>query len=171
MSAEREVIRPLTAHEVETVGALAGIIWRRHYSGIIESAQIEYMLAERYRPEVLRSELGRSDLWWDVLAIDDALRGFSCCFLTDQPGQLKLDKLYVHPDEQRAGHGERMLQRVLARGRELGCRQLMLAVNKRNLDAIAAYRKWGFAIERAVVKDIGGGFVMDDYIMARPIDH
>ena len=41
----------------------------------------------------------------------------------------------------------------------------MLAVNKRNAAAIAAYRKHGFEIVEAVVKDIGGGFVMDDYIM------
>jgi hypothetical protein len=42
----------------------------------------------------------------------------------------------------------------------------MLAVNKRNENAIAAYAKHGFAIVESVVKDIGGGFVMDDYVMS-----
>jgi ribosomal protein S18 acetylase RimI-like enzyme len=41
----------------------------------------------------------------------------------------------------------------------------VLAVNKHNAQAIAAYRKNGFRVADAVVKDIGGGFVMDDYIM------
>lgn len=169
MDAERAQIRSLAGDEVEALGALAGEIWRRHYPGIVDPAQIEYMLAERYRPGVIRDELGRDDVWWDVLEIDGVLKGFASCLLIDRPGPLKLDKLYVHPDVQRAGHGERLLRRVLDRGRELGCRQLILAVNKRNLDAITAYRKWGFTVEQAVVNDIGGGFVMDDYVMARPI--
>jgi RimJ/RimL family protein N-acetyltransferase len=62
-----------------------------------------------------------------------------------------------------------MVERVSARARSLGCHRVSLAVNKRNSRAIAAYRKWGFEIEQAVVKDIGDGFVMDDYIMVRPV--
>ena len=36
-------------------------------------------------------------------------------------------------------------------------------------EAIAAYRKHGFEVRDSIVKAIGGGFVMDDYIMARPV--
>jgi ribosomal protein S18 acetylase RimI-like enzyme len=53
--------------------------------------------------------------------------------------------------------------------RELGCSAMMLAVNKNNRNAIAAYRKHGFHIDSSVVKDIGGGFVMDDYLMVRKV--
>jgi ribosomal protein S18 acetylase RimI-like enzyme len=42
-------------------------------------------------------------------------------------------------------------------------------VNKRNRNAIAAYEKYGFRIVDSVVKDIGGGFVMDDYIMSKDV--
>jgi ribosomal protein S18 acetylase RimI-like enzyme len=49
--------------------------------------------------------------------------------------------------------------------RAYGCDALVLAVNKRNEGALAAYAKHGFAIVESVVKDIGGGFVMDDYVM------
>ena len=53
--------------------------------------------------------------------------------------------------------------------RAQGCSRLVLAVNKNNRSAIAAYLKHGFRIADAVVKDIGGGFVMDDYIMVKPV--
>jgi ribosomal protein S18 acetylase RimI-like enzyme len=43
---------------------------------------------------------------------------------------------------------------------------IVLAVNRSNAVAIAAYRKYGFEVCAAHVKDIGGRFVMDDYIMA-----
>ena len=167
MSADRVVVRPLAESDLDALCALAAEIWRDHYSAIIGTAQIQYMLEQRYRPDVLREELGRSDVWWDLLLIDDVPKGYSSYFLTDESGELKLDKLYLHSACQRRGYGERMLERVLAKARSLDLNRVSLAVNKRNSAAIAAYRKWGFIIEKAVVKDIGGGFVMDDYIMVR----
>ncbi len=47
-------------------------------------------------------------------------------------------------------------------------RTLWLQVNKRNTDAIGFYRSAGFEVIREAVMDIGGGFVMDDYLMAKP---
>jgi diamine N-acetyltransferase len=46
---------------------------------------------------------------------------------------------------------------------------VLLAVNKRNVNAINAYLKHGFRIAEAVVKEIGGGFVMDDYVMEKVV--
>jgi len=34
---------------------------------------------------------------------------------------------------------------------------------------VRAYEKHGFAIRESVVVDIGGGFVMDDFVMARSL--
>lgn len=160
-------IRPLAAGDIEMVGALAREIWRAHYPAIISMAQIEYMLDERYAPSVLRAELDRADLWWDLLFAGGECKAFSSYFLIAQAGEMKLDKLYVHPASQRLGYGGRLIERAAARARDRACSRLVLAVNKRNDSAIAAYRKHGFAIEQAVVKDIGGGFVMDDYIMVK----
>jgi ribosomal protein S18 acetylase RimI-like enzyme len=42
-------------------------------------------------------------------------------------------------------------------------------VNKRNERAINSYRKYGFAVRETVVDDIGGGFVMDDFIMEKKL--
>jgi len=39
----------------------------------------------------------------------------------------------------------------------------------KNRKAIGAYLKHGFHVADAVVKDIGGGYVMDDYIMVKPV--
>ena len=45
----------------------------------------------------------------------------------------------------------------------------MLTVNKHNRNAIAAYGKYGFRVAESVVKDIGSGFVMDDYVMNKEV--
>ena len=93
------------------------------------------------------------------------MAGFASYFLTGVPGEMKLDKLYVHPRHQRRGYGGMMIARACAVARARGCGRLVLAVNKNNRAAIAAYLKHGFSVVTGVVKDIGGGFVMDDYIM------
>lgn len=70
---------------------------------------------------------------------------------------------------QRKGYGGMLIARVCMRARVRGCSRLMLAVNKNNRSAIAAYRKHGFQVSEAAMKDIGGGFVMDDYIMDKAL--
>jgi hypothetical protein len=42
-------------------------------------------------------------------------------------------------------------------------------VNKANARAIMAYKRNGFVITESVITDIGGGFVMDDYVMAKDL--
>jgi ribosomal protein S18 acetylase RimI-like enzyme len=62
-----------------------------------------------------------------------------------------------------------MLRHVEERARERGCRSLVLQVNKRNDIAVAFYRKAGFSVREEAVFDIGGGFVMDDYVMEKAL--
>jgi ribosomal protein S18 acetylase RimI-like enzyme len=162
-------IAPVTAADIERLIALAGVIWRQHYADIISAAQIEYMLAQRYNPALLRAELQRGDIWWDQLLVGGRMAGFASYFVTGNAGEMKLDKLYVHPDHQRRGYGGMLLDRIVTIARAYGYGTLVLAVNKQNSHAIAAYVKNGFQIRDSVVKDIGGGFVMDDYVMARDV--
>jgi len=162
-------ITSLAIADIDNLCALAAEIWRAHYPAIISAAQIEYMLAQRYNPAVVREELQRGDLWWDQLLVNGRMTGFSSYFLTRNPGEMKLDKLYVHPDHQRRGYAGMLLERAVTIARAYGGETLVLAVNKQNRHAIAAYEKHGFQTVDAVVKDIGGGFAMDDYIMRKHV--
>lgn len=160
-------IEPLTERDVEALAALAREIWYAHYPAIIGTAQIEYMLEQRYRPAAVRAELARPGIWWDKLMIGPDMAGFASYFLEPPASEMKLDKLYVHPRYQRRGYGGLMIARACEAARSQGCGRLVLAVNKNNSSAIAAYRKHGFRVAEAVTKDIGGGFVMDDYVMEK----
>ena len=48
-------------------------------------------------------------------------------------------------------------------------RQLILTVNKRNTKGIAAYTRNGFEVTAGVVTDFGGGFLLDDFVMAKDL--
>ena len=86
-------------------------------------------------------------------------------FASDPEGVAVLEKLYLLPGHHGRGLGRGMLARAIDEARALGARRLDLYVNKANAKAIRAYRAAGFAIAESLVKDIGGGFVMDDYRM------
>ena len=159
-------IAPVEQGDVEDVVQLAAEVWWHHYPSIISPAQIECMLRQRYDPTLIRDELLRADVWWDKLVAGDAIVAFASCFLVEAAA-MKLDKLYVHPDYQRRGCGGILIAQVCRHARERGCLEVILAVNKGNASAIAAYVKHGFRVRDSVVTDIGGGFVMDDYIMVR----
>ena len=155
----------MTGADVDRVAALAAEIWYEHYPAIITRAQIAYMLAERYAAPRLHAELAQPGIWWDKLLVDDEMCGFSSYFLAERPATMKLDKLYVHASCRRLGLGGMLIARAAGEARRQGCQRLELAVNKRNALAIQAYLKHGFRVAQAVVKDIGSGFVMDDYVM------
>ena len=167
----------LTAADFETLARLAEAIWREHYTRIIGSAQIDYMLAGRYTPEKLRLYLNADDRWLMLLRIDDRAVGYCSYALADDPGamqppeikprEMKLEQLYLLPELHGQGLGKLMLRHVEQQARVRGHRTLVLQTNKRNDIAIAFYRKAGFTVREEAVFDIGGGFVMDDYVMEK----
>jgi GNAT superfamily N-acetyltransferase len=155
--------------DLSLVGELAGVIWREHYPGIIAPEQIEYMLALGYSREALRRFIAEEGAGLDLAYVANRLAGFAAYYRTDHRDELKLDKLYVHQDYHGRGVGSRLIARVEAAATTQGRPTLILNVNKHNLQAIQVYERNGFAIRESVVVDIGRGFVMDDYIMAKSL--
>ena len=141
------------------------------------------MLARMYALETLREELCSQEIRYELLLVDGKPTGFASYGPTeagtprcpesfrgkeqDTVSTFKLHKLYVVPEWHGHGLGSLLLQRVEGEVRAAGAHCLILSVNKRNAQAIAAYKRNGFAIAESVVTDIGGGFVMDDYVMAK----
>jgi len=155
--------------DLSAISNLAGVIWRACYPGIITNEQIDYMLARMYALEVLRDETRSQGIRYDQLLVDGKLVGFASYGPTAEPGVIKLHKLYLLPELHGRGLGSCLLQHVEQEVRAGGGRRLILSVNKRNAKAVAAYRRNGFVVADSVVTDIGNGFVMDDYIMAKDL--
>lgn len=162
-------IAAAAADEIAIVQQLADTIWRRHYPSIISEAQIDYMLGRGYTHEALAAFVGRVDRGLLLARVAGGAVGFAAWHLDAGSGEAKLDRLYVLPAYQREGIGGALIARVEGDARAAGASTLILNVNKRNTQAIAAYTRHGFAVREAVVVPIGEGFVMDDFVLARPI--
>jgi ribosomal protein S18 acetylase RimI-like enzyme len=149
-----------------TLSRLARKIWYQHYPGIITEAQIEYMLARDYALDTLRDDLDRG-IWMDIMRIDQEVVGFSAYGPTLTEGEIKLHKLYLLGSRHGQGLGSSLLERAEQNVSKRGFTKIILQVNKNNAKAIRAYERNGYYQQASVVDDIGNGFVMDDYVMAK----
>ena len=151
--------------DLTRIARLAEVVWRHHYPGIISVAQIDYMLKWMYNLQTLESEL-KSGIVFDQAIIDQELVGFAS-YGAESASEMKLHKLYVHPQWQRRGIGSHLLAHVEETSRNRGFHKVILTVNKRNENALAAYAKNGFVIRESIVTQIGGGFAMDDFLLEK----
>ncbi len=168
-------LKPVTEPDFAVLRELAGLIWRQHYLRIILAAQIEFMLAGRFSDGALRKHIQAADRWLELLRVSGTpvgYCGYELAGMDDDgstPAATKLGQLYVLESHRGMGLGRHMLRHVEDRARGLGSRGLRLQVNKKNATAIEFYRAAGFEVVREAVFDIGGGFVMDDYLMAKQV--
>lgn len=162
-------IFPANETDLLAIGTLADVIWRVHYPGIISREQIDYMLGKMYSLETLREEIRLRSIRYERLFVGEEFVGFASHGPTEQPKLFKLHKIYLHPAWHDRGFGSLLLRHCEREVCNLGAERLTLTVNKRNSKAIAAYQRNGFAITDSVVVEIGGGFVMDDFVMAKEL--
>jgi GNAT superfamily N-acetyltransferase len=163
-------IVPAGEADLPALAKLAEAIWRACYPGIISVAQIEYMLSKMYSQETLREEINAQGIRFYRLLVAGQGAGFASIGPTNTADVMKLHKLYLLPAWHGRGLGSLLLKHGEAEAVRLGAHRLILSVNKRNIRAIAAYQRNGFMVAESVVTDIGGGFVMDDFVMAKQLD-
>lgn len=159
-------VERVTERSLPRVADLAESIWWRCYPPIIGAEQVHYMLGRGYALPSLRREL-RDGSRYFLLRAGARSVGFFAWRPHDD--EAFLDKLYLEPAFQGLGLGQCLLAEVVRQAERSGLRGVSLRVNRHNAPAIRAYRRAGFSVRGTDCKPIGGGFVMDDYLMWRPI--
>ena len=151
--------------QIAAVAALARETWMQHYVPIIGAAQVAYMLAKFQSAEAIARQIAAEGYEYYLAPNEGYLA------LVPEPAKksLLLSKIYVKAARRGTGLGRAMVTFAETRGVELGCRELWLTVNRNNAGSIAFYERLGFRKTREVATDIGGGFVMDDWWMAKPV--
>ncbi len=162
-------LKSVSKEDVPEIVQMAEKIWWHNFPGILSDEQIRYMLAKMYSPEVMEAEIEGEKVDYRLILCREDKVGFCSFGPTEHPEEMKIHKLYVLPRFQRHGYGSGALHCIEEECRKSGCRTMTLAVNKHNSSAIHAYRRKGFVIEESVTVDIGGGFIMDDYIMRKKL--
>jgi diguanylate cyclase (GGDEF)-like protein len=151
--------------QAEEVAKLAARIWREYYPPIIGEAQVEYMLEHFQSAGRIWQEIQEEQVQYDLISYQGEWAGYMAARPDPEKQAYFLSKLYIEKMYRQNSLGRILLDRLITRCREHGGTSIWLTVNKNNTASIAAYEKMGFVRSGTVVKDIGGGYVMDDYIM------
>jgi diamine N-acetyltransferase len=154
-----------SSQQIQAVAALAREIWTRHYTPLIGSEQVDYMLEKFQSVEAITRQIETEGFGY-ILVPDS---GYAAWVPDLEKKSLFLSKIYVKADCRGLGLGRLLLKLAEARARELGSTELWLTVNRHNEDTIAFYERMGLHKTSELLQDIGNGYVMDDWRMAKPI--
>lgn len=168
-----------TAAQIERIARLASEIWYEYYVPLIGKPQVDYMVAKFQSKAAMLEQV--TDGGYSYYAIEDALSlpgsaaadsllGYFAIQPRPAENSMFISKLYVHARGRGRGVGRMALRFIEGESRTRGLNSLSLTVNKGN-PAVSTYKQWGFRIAAAIVMDIGGGFVMDDYRMEKSLDN
>ncbi|MGB3637041.1 MAG: GNAT family N-acetyltransferase [Rivularia sp. (in: cyanobacteria)] len=148
---------------ISQVAKLAKEIWNQHYSPIIGNEQVSYMLDTIQSEDAIKQQINEGYKYYTIInnLIDNQVEAgyFS---VQDKAEKLFLSKLYVIDFCRGKGIGKQAIKFIKS---SFDNYIIQMTVNKNNSDSIAFYKNVGFEIVNDVVTDIGGGFVMDDYVM------
>ena len=153
--------------ELQQTAALADEIWHECYADLLQKEQIDYMVEKFQSRQAIEKQVANEGYHYFIVEAD----GEPCGYLGMQPknGKVLLSKIYLKSAMRGRGIAAEMFSFTEAYTRKQGCSAYWLTVNRGNERAKAAYHKAGMVVVREQVTDIGGGFVMDDYVFEKPL--
>lgn len=152
--------------QVEAVARLAEQIWNQHFTPIIGKQQVDYMLDNFQSVAAIKTQLKQG---YQYYLFDNAKGYFGYTAVQPRGKELFLSKLYIKKSRRGKGYGRQALAFVESLAVMLDKSLVSLTVNRNNTSTIKVYEKLGYELSGEVVKDIGGGFVMDDFTMYKPV--
>jgi GNAT superfamily N-acetyltransferase len=163
-----EIIHVSTPDKIAAIERLAQEIWPQHFTPIIGASQVVYMLGKYQSAEAIFCQI-KSGWEYYVVMVDNEMVGYAGLVPDVDAKSLMLSKIYVKKSARGKGVGKSILDFVERKCKLEEFSTLWLTVNRFNSGPISWYEDRGFVTIDAVKKDIGGGFIMDDYVMERKI--
>ncbi|MEX0882791.1 MAG: GNAT family N-acetyltransferase, partial [Cyclobacteriaceae bacterium] len=149
---------------------IAKVTWPITFRDILTKKQLEYMLEMMYSTPSLTDQMETRHHRFLLAKADEKALGFASFEIGfGGSASLKIHKLYMLPDAQGKGMGKMMLRQIGEVGLKTRSTHMILNVNKFNYKAIHFYEKWGFKTIGEELIPIGEGYVMDDFIMEKPL--
>lgn len=159
---QENMLEAVPAEEYPQLSGYIAELWHSAYDGLLGREQVEYMTDKFQSAEAIETQVASRGYLYFYLKEGSDRIGY--CALMPEGKSLFLSKLYLDNAHRGRGIGQKALAAVCAQARERGASRVYLTVYKGNARAIRAYEKFGFARADSIVTDIGGGFVMDDYV-------
>jgi diamine N-acetyltransferase len=147
----RTTITPCSADMVDTLAAIGRETYDETFRSMNAPETMDAYLAEAFAREKLLAELRNPGSRFFFLHVDGSLAGY--LKVNVAPAQsdvndeesLEIERIYVRSSFKGRGLGRLLMAHALALAAEMGKSSAWLGVWERNADAIAFYRRMGFA--------------------------
>ncbi|WP_199563233.1 GNAT family N-acetyltransferase [Runella aurantiaca] len=165
------MIELITASKVHLpeIKRIAYETWPATFGAILSEKQIAYMLDWMYSIPSLTSQIDEKGHVFILAQEGDEYLGY-VSYELNYSGlpKTKIHKIYLLPASQGKGVGALLIDRVGEIATENQNKALLLNVNRYN-KAVGFYEKMGFNIVGNETIDIGDGFLMEDFMMEKPL--
>ena len=156
----------LSDKEIKETAALAAVIWKEHFTPLIGSSQVDYMLEKFQSEKAIRQQIENGYLYF-ALMLGEKQIGYTGLRL--DADCLFLSKLYIQKEYRGNGFSRLIITEAEKIAKQNGKPIIRLTCNRHNDGSLTVYKKVGFQIIREEKTDIGSGFVMDDYIFEKKV--
>ncbi|MBP5313628.1 MAG: GNAT family N-acetyltransferase [Eggerthellaceae bacterium] len=173
-----------TDADKQKLADIAGRIWREYWPPRIGEAQTEYMIENFQSLSAIRRDMSLEENpyeYWFIVECDCDIDAKMCCIEDsrcrivgytgghDEPQTKRffISKVYLFAEERGKGYASKTMAFYERLCKQRGFVGMYLTVNKYNELGVRAYKGKGFVVIDSIVKDIGDGFVMDDYVMEK----
>ena len=158
-----------TANDYQTIQNIARQTWPIAYGEILSKAQLDFMLDAFYNEDALKDSVLNKGHYFVLAKEGEKTLGFSSYeHHYNQKQQTKIHKIYILPDTQGKGIGKKLIDFIETVAKENDSNALSLNVNRFN-KALHFYEKLGFEIVEEVNIELEHGYLMEDYVMEKPI--
>ncbi|MGN0077695.1 MAG: GNAT family N-acetyltransferase [Coriobacteriales bacterium] len=150
---------------IDELSVFASRIVKAHYDPIIGPEQNDYMIELFQSPRGIAEQIAQGSRYYLCLH-----GGQQAGYIAFYPkgDAMYLSKFYLDARFRGQGLSRQMLAFVEEAARAEGLAAIELNVNRNN-PAVNAYIHLGFDVAAQVTADIGHGFIMDDYLMRKPL--
>ena len=166
-------VRPLGEKDWPLLKNLVDRVWPVTFKGILSEAQIAYMMEFMYSTASLKKQVETGSRFY-ILYDSEVPIGYLALIpnyqdakLSSEGSWMKVDKLYVMPENQGSGAGRFLMDFAFSEAKKENLMGVMLNVNRDN-KAVKFYEYYGFKTAYSGDFDIGEGYLMQDYIMVYP---
>ncbi|MBD2756081.1 GNAT family N-acetyltransferase [Spirosoma validum] len=164
-------ITQVTENELPIIQDIAYKTWPSTFGEILSPSQIHYMLEMMYSLDALKSQINDKNHVFLLAKDEDSGENLGyVSYESNYQGEsiTKIHKIYLLPASQGKGVGRLLIDTVADLATRHGNDRLDLNVNRNN-KAIQFYERMGFSIVGNEDIDIGDGFLMEDFIMEKPL--
>lgn len=162
-------IRKATVQDIPTIQKIAYETWPATYDKIISQTQLDYMLDLFYSTKLLKETISQPTHHFLIAYNNVKEVGFAGIeFNYFNEPVTRLHKLYILPEAQGQGVGKLIIESVTKLALSNKNHTISLNVNRFN-SAYFFYLKNGFKVINEVDIELDHGYLMEDFIMEKPI--